>query len=234
MGRKVAAGKSRSENAVDAEEDAKMGLTDDLLIQEDTTKPHDKYELSSAGKRLSYGEVEDIIADMKKSGEKVDINHALIRGLRRGIAIYTNEVGFACYRRQVQMLAQKGRIAVVFSDSALAYGVNMPFRTCVFCGDMGDKLTPLIAQQMQGRAGRRGLDVQGNVVYLGMEWPYIENLMLGQISKVTGKEPRYPIIALQQILAASNDPDDTKNFIHGASSTFAMALQKIQKYQNCY
>merc|ERR1719253_2290870 len=163
--RKVAAGKSKSENAVDAEEDAKMGLTDDLLIQEDTTKPHDKYVLSSAGKRLSYGEVEDIIADMKKSGEKVDINHALIRGLRRGMAIYTNEVGFSCYRRQVQILAQKGRIAVVFSDSALAFGVNMPFRTCVFCGDMGDKLTPLIAQQMQRRAGRRGMDVQGNIVY---------------------------------------------------------------------
>ena len=54
------------------------------------------------------------------------------------------------------MLAQKGRLAVVFSDSALAYGVNMPFRSCIFCGDMGENLTPLIAQQMQGRAGRRG------------------------------------------------------------------------------
>lgn len=240
--RKVAAGKSRSENALDAEEDAKMGLTDDLLIQEDTTKPHDKYVLSAAGKRLSYGEVEDIIADMKKSGEKVDINHALIRGLRRGIAIYTNEVGFSCYRRQVQILAQKGRIAVVFSDSALAFGVNMPFRTCVFCGDMGDKLTPLIAQQMQGRAGRRGMDVQGNVIYVGMDWPYIENLMLGQISQVTGKNPRYPIMALQYALAAANDPDDTKHFIHDTEEAeknnklaFANAIRKLHRMQpRCY
>lgn len=190
--RKVAAGKASKKNEAEAEEEAKAGFVDDSLIQEDTTKPHDKFVLSAAGKRLSYNEVEDIIADMKKSGESVDINHALIRGLRRGIAIYTNEVGFACYRRQVQMLAQKGRLAVVFSDEALAYGVNMPFRSCIFCGDMGDALTPLIAQQMQGRAGRRGLDVQGNVVYLGMDWPYIENLMLGQISQVTGKQPRYP------------------------------------------
>jgi len=36
--------------------------------------------------------VEEIRAEMSKSGEEVDINHALIRGLRRGIAIYTNEV----------------------------------------------------------------------------------------------------------------------------------------------
>jgi len=237
--RKVAAGKSRSENALEAEEDAQMGLTDDLLIQEDTTKPHDKYVFSPAGKRLSYGEVDDIIADMKKSGEKVDINHALIRGLRRGIAIYTNEVGFACYRRQVQMLAQKGRIAVVFSDTALAYGVNMPFRTCVFCGQMGNFLTPLIAQQMQGRAGRRGMDVQGNVIYLGMDWPYIENLMLGQISKVTGSNPLYPIMVLQQALAASNDPDDMKHFVHDDpesenSGAFGQAIRKLQRSQNCY
>jgi len=222
--RKVAAGKSSRENAAEMEEDAKSGFTDESLIQEDTTKPHDKYVLSPASKRLSYNEVEDVIADMKKSGEKVDINHALIRGLRRGIAIYTNEVGFSCYRRQVQMLAQKGRIAVVFSDAALAYGVNMPFRSCIFCGDMGETLTPLIAQQMQGRAGRRGMDVQGNVIYLGMDWPYIENLMLGQISKVTGKEPRYPLIALQEALAASNDLYNTNQFVH--EGNFAVAIQK--------
>ena len=234
--RKVAAGKS-NQNAAEAEEDAKSGFTDDSMIQEDTTKPHDKYVLSAAGKRLSYNEVEDIISDMKKSGERVDVGHALIRGLRRGIAIYTNEVGFSCYRRQVQMLAQKGRLAVVFSDSALAYGVNMPFRTCVFCGDMGAALTPLIAQQMQGRAGRRGMDVQGSVVYLGMEWPYIENLMLGQISHVTGSEPRYPTMALQQALAASNDPGDTKHFIHepdGEPTPFATAIRRMQRTQHCF
>jgi len=235
--RKVAAGKASRENQAEAEEEAKQGFVDDSLILEDTTKPHDKYVFSPAGKRLGYNEVEDIIADMKKSGERVDVNHALIRGLRRGIAIYTNEVGFSCYRRQVQMLAQKGRLAVVFSDEALAYGVNMPFRSCVFCGDMGDDLTPLIAQQMQGRAGRRGLDVQGNVVYLGMDWPYIENLMLGQISHVIGKEPRYPTMALQQRLAASNDPGDTKHFFHepeGEITPFASAIRRIQRQQHCF
>mmetsp|Transcript_5662 Transcript_5662/g.9378 ORF Transcript_5662/g.9378 Transcript_5662/m.9378 type:complete len:1262 (+) Transcript_5662:69-3854(+) len=235
--RKVAAGKASRENAAEAEEDAKSGFTDDSLIQEDTTRPHERYVLSAAGKRISYNEIEDIMSDMKKSGEKVDIDHALIRGLRRGIAIYTNEVGFSCYRRQVQMLAQKGRLAVVFSDSALAYGVNMPFRTCVFCGDMGDELTPLIANQMQGRAGRRGMDVQGNVIYLGMEWPYIENLMLGAISQVTGKEPKYPIMALQQSLAASSDPGDLKNFAHEPDdepTPFATALRKMQRSQDCF
>lgn len=233
--RKVAAGQASRVNAAEAEEDAKSGFEDGNLTQEDTTKPHDRYVLSPAGKRLGYFEVEDIISDMKKAGERVDINHALIRGLRRGIAIYTNEVGFSCYRRQVQMLAQKGRLAVVFSDEALAYGVNMPFRSCVFCGDMGEDLTALIAQQMQGRAGRRGMDVQGNVIYLGMEWSYIENLMLGQITNVTGKEPRYPTMALQQAVAAANDPEDTKHFVHDENKPeFALALRKMARTQHCF
>jgi ATP-dependent RNA helicase DDX60 len=237
--RKIAAGRASRDNAADAEEEAKSGFVDESLVQEDTTKPHDKYVLTPVAKRLNFSEVDDIISDMKKSGETVDINHALIRGLRRGLAIYTNEVGFSCYRRQVQMLAQKGRLAVVFSDEALAYGVNMPFRSCLFCGTMGDALTPLIAQQMQGRAGRRGLDVQGNIIYLGMDWPYIENLMLGQISDVYGKEPRYPIMALQQLLAASNNPDDIKHFVHDnseepSSISFATAIRRINKFQRCF
>jgi len=234
--RKVAEGKANRENAAEAEADAQAGFVDDSLVNEDTTRPHDKYVLSSAGKRLNFNEVENIISDMKKAGEKVDINHALIRGLRRGIAIYTNEVGFSCYRRQVQMLASQGRLAVVFSDSALAYGVNMPFRSCIFCGDMGDDLTPLIAQQMQGRAGRRGMDVQGNVIYLGMNWSYIENLMLGQISQVTGKEPRYPLLSLVGSLAAANNPNDTKKFMFDDTENpaFATAIRKIQRTQNCF
>lgn len=234
--RKIAEGRAGKENAAEAEADAQAGFVDESLVNEDTTRPHDKYVLAPAGKRLNFNEVESIISDMMKSGEKVDINHALIRGLRRGIAIYTNEVGFSCYRRQVQMLASAGRLAVVFSDDALAYGVNMPFRSCIFCGDMGDDLTPLIAQQMQGRAGRRGMDVQGNVIYLGMDWSYIENLMLGQISQVTGKQPRYPLLALVGAIAAANDPGDTKKFLFDdvENPAFATAIRKIQRSQNCF
>jgi ATP-dependent RNA helicase DDX60 len=91
----------------------------------------------------------------------------------------------ATHRLQVQMLAQKGRLAVVFSDEALAYGVNMPFRSCIFCGDMGNDLTLLIAQQMQGRAGRRGLDVQGSVIYLGMDWPHTHFFFTALLSGIT-------------------------------------------------
>jgi ATP-dependent RNA helicase DDX60 len=91
-----------------------------------------------------------------------------MRGLRRGIGLYINEVSSPSYRREVQRLASKGKLAVVVSDDSLAFGVNMPFRTCVFAGEMGGELTPLMAQQMSGRAGRRGLDTQGQYVMLSV------------------------------------------------------------------
>ncbi|GMI28936.1 hypothetical protein TeGR_g13296, partial [Tetraparma gracilis] len=203
--RKIAAGKAAKRNDKEDEENAQDGFEDQDTGAEDIFKPHPGFVLSPDNARLETREIDALLEQLKKAKEPLDANHALIRGLRRGIAIYTNEVGFSCYRRQVQILAQKGKLAVVFSDEALAYGVNMPFRSCVFCGDMGDALTPLIAQQMQGRAGRRGMDVQGNVVYLGMDWPVIENLMLGQISQVVGKSPHYPIMALQGVISQANN-----------------------------
>jgi len=79
------------------------------------------------------------------------------------------------------------------------------------------------------------MDVQGNVIYLGMEWPYIENLMLGQITNVTGKEPRYPTMALQKAIAAANDPDDTRYFVHDDNKPeFAQALRKMHRTQHCF
>lgn len=77
--------------------------------------------------------------------------------------------------------------------------------------------------------------------------------MIGKIDEVTGKEPRYPLMALQRALAASNDPDDA-NFIHGRSvdtskmspqekeahakwskmsSTFETSLLFMRKHQHC-
>jgi hypothetical protein len=44
-------------------------------------------------------------------------------------------------------------------------------------------------------------------------------------------------VVLQQALAASNDPDDTKHFIHdseGLPTAFGTALRRIQKIQRCY
>jgi len=167
----------------------------------DTAAPHPDYVLAPPTSRISTVEFEDILEEMKKDKEELKKDHPLARGLRRGIGIYIEDVGMSVYRRVVQRLAQQGKLAMVFSDHSLAYGVNMPFRTCAFCGDMAGLLTPLMAQQMSGRTGRRGLDTQGNIVYLGMGWGEISGLILGQVPDISGEKPIYPTIALQRTLS---------------------------------
>lgn len=65
-----------------------------------------------------------------------------------------------------------------------------------------DRIFPAqLAQQMSGRAGRRGLDTQGNLLYMNMSWPKIQGLMLGDIPAIVGKDPHYPTIALHHALS---------------------------------
>lgn len=54
---------------------------------------------------------------------------------------------------------------------------------------------------MSGRAGRRGLDTQGNLLYMNMSWPKIQGLMLGDIPAIVGKDPQYPTMALHYPLS---------------------------------
>ncbi|KAF1780050.1 P-loop containing nucleoside triphosphate hydrolase [Phytophthora cactorum] len=56
-----------------------------------------------------------------------------------------------------------------------------------------DVLTSLMVQQMAGRAGRRGLDRQGNILFAV--------LMRGLLPDVTGRKSLYPTIALHKLLS---------------------------------
>ncbi len=201
------AAKRRVKNAKEEEEEAKdmgdMGLENQRFV--DTAAPHPEFVLSPSFSRLSSKEYEDIANELAPSmnhGELKSPGHPFLRGLRRGFGIYIDDASFPKYRRIVQRLAQQGKLAFVFSDESLAYGVNMPFRSCCFCSSMEPMLTPLLAQQMSGRAGRRGLDTQGNLLYMNMNWPRIQHLMIGSIPAIRGEDPRYPTTYLQHILSA--------------------------------
>ena len=181
----------------------------------DMEEPHPDFVLAPPNACVSGVEFDEICKDVREIKSR---QHPWLRALRRGIGIYIDEAVFPTYRQAVQRLAQRGKLAVVFSDGSLAYGVNMPFRTTAFCGDMGELLTPLMGQQMSGRAGRRGLDTQGNLVYLNTPWGRIKELMLGRVPAIRGQEPRYPLQPLQRALAKHNgvlyeaDPLDGNNF----------------------
>ncbi|MDR2566025.1 MAG: DEAD/DEAH box helicase [Bifidobacteriaceae bacterium] len=74
------------------------------------------------------------------------------------------------FKEAVEELFQAGLLKVVFATETLALGINMPARTVVidrldkWDGTAHTDLTPGEYTQLTGRAGRRGIDVEGHAV----------------------------------------------------------------------
>jgi hypothetical protein len=109
--------------------------------------------------------------------------HYILDLLYRGIGIYSKGLPDP-YLRIVQELANKKQLAVVLSDKELVFGVSMPFRTAVILDD--NNLDSMEYHQMAGRAGRRGKDKEGNVVFMGLSWDRIKDLSISKIPNIVG------------------------------------------------
>jgi ATP-dependent RNA helicase HelY len=76
------------------------------------------------------------------------------------------------FREIVEELFTAGRIRAVFATETLALGINMPARSVVlerlvkFNGETHADITPAEYTQLTGRAGRRGIDIEGHAVVL--------------------------------------------------------------------
>jgi len=92
-------------------------------------------------------------------------------GLRRGFAAH--HAGLVpAFKETVEELFVRGLVRAVFATETLALGINMPARTVVlerlskFNGETHADLTPGEYTQLTGRAGRRGIDIEGHAVVL--------------------------------------------------------------------
>ncbi|MGO3151455.1 MAG: DEAD/DEAH box helicase [Galactobacter sp.] len=90
-------------------------------------------------------------------------------GLLRGIA--SHHAGLLpVFKEAVEQLFARGLVKVVYATETLALGVNMPARSVVlekldkFNGSEHAPITPGEYTQLTGRAGRRGIDVEGHAV----------------------------------------------------------------------
>ena len=92
-------------------------------------------------------------------------------GLLRGLAAHHAGM-LPVFRHTVEELFTAGLVKAVFATETLALGINMPARTVVlerlvkFNGEEHAPLTPGEYTQLTGRAGRRGIDVEGHAVVL--------------------------------------------------------------------
>ena len=94
-----------------------------------------------------------------------------LTGLQRGIAAHHAGM-LPTFKEIVEELFSAGLVRVVFATETLALGINMPARTVViekldkWNGETHAGLTPGEYTQLTGRAGRRGIDVEGHAVVL--------------------------------------------------------------------
>jgi ATP-dependent RNA helicase HelY len=92
-------------------------------------------------------------------------------GLQRGIAAHHAGM-LPTFKEVVEELFLAGLVKAVFATETLALGINMPARSVVlekltkWNGDAHVDVTPGEYTQLTGRAGRRGIDVEGHAVVL--------------------------------------------------------------------
>jgi ATP-dependent RNA helicase HelY len=92
-----------------------------------------------------------------------------VDGLTRGFAAHHAGM-LPTFREIVEELFTAGRIRAVFATETLALGINMPARTVVieklvkFNGETHADITPAEYTQLTGRAGRRGIDIEGHAL----------------------------------------------------------------------
>jgi ATP-dependent RNA helicase HelY len=92
-----------------------------------------------------------------------------LSGLERGVAAHHAGL-LPAFKEVVEELFQKKLVKVVFATETLALGINMPARTVVleklekFNGEARVPITPGEYTQLTGRAGRRGIDIEGHSV----------------------------------------------------------------------
>jgi ATP-dependent RNA helicase HelY len=89
--------------------------------------------------------------------------------LERGVAAHHAGL-LPAFKEVVEELFQRKLVKVVFATETLALGINMPARTVVleklekFNGEARVAITSGEYTQLTGRAGRRGIDVEGHAV----------------------------------------------------------------------
>jgi ATP-dependent RNA helicase HelY len=125
------------------------------------TSPQEREEIRATSLRYTQNIAEEDL-------EVLDFT-AWLTALERGIAAHHAGL-LPSFKGAVEDLFQRGLVKAVFATETLALGINMPARTVVleklvkFNGEAHVPITPGEYTQLTGRAGRRGIDIEGNAV----------------------------------------------------------------------
>ncbi|KAL8779643.1 MAG: hypothetical protein Q9213_006834, partial [Squamulea squamosa] len=139
----------------------------------------------------------------------------LMESLTRGIGVHHAGMNRK-YRQAVEMLFRKGFLRVVIATGTLALGINMPCATVVFSGD-SVFLTALNFRQAAGRAGRRGFDLLGNVVFQNITTAKVCRLLSSRLPDMTGHFPVTTTLILR-LFSLLHESGNTKYAVDAINS----------------
>lgn len=149
------------------------------------------------------------------------------RAIRRGVGIHHAEVK-GKIRRQMEILFRGRHCGVICATETLALGVHSPCRSVVLAGDHV-LLNTTQFRQMMGRAGRRGLDFLGHVVFLSVSMKKITRLMTSSMTVIKGNVQMDVLTQLRslQLFDYASHRDPAKSAEAWKSSVTAMVERMV-------
>ncbi|MCW2287701.1 ATP-dependent RNA helicase HelY [Leucobacter luti] len=121
------------------------------------------------------------VRDMSEEERRVLGVREWLAGLERGVAAHHAGL-LPAFKAVVERLFQRRLLKIVFATETLALGINMPARAVAierldkFNGEQRVPLTSGEYTQLTGRAGRRGIDVEGHAVVVWSDGVDLEEL----------------------------------------------------------
>lgn len=170
---------------------------------------------------------EESKSDEEKEDDDDDVECAMnyddpfIRGIEFGILCY-NELMKPALQRVTQFMLSKYKY-ITFTDKSLAVGINYPIKTVMLLGGMKGEPTEDIdnslAHQAIGRAGRRGLDKEGLVIYSGVN---IESILIQKYRNIVPNDPKI----IDELM--KEDSEEFKAFVKtGKRPEIKVAVKKV-------
>ena len=131
---------------------------------------------------MSADDIRSIRREIKKTaGKKISYEDPIFQLLKRGIGIYIQSMPEE-YNWIVQRLMAEKKLGIVISDKTLCMGIDLPIRSVCFTGYKNPNFTKEDYLQMSGRAGRRGHDTQGHIIFHNIQ--NYKELMKGQLPEL--------------------------------------------------
>lgn len=203
------------------------GFSKQDALREEATKDASKWEVFNPEDPLSRFSFADSRAcpseDLDRLLESLKwskVDPIFINALKRGVGVHHAGMNRQ-YRQSVEILCRRGYLTVVIATGTLALGINVPCKTVVFSAD-SVFLSALNYHQASGRAGRRGFDLLGNVVFNLSTHRSLE-IISSRLPSLRGQFPVSASLVLRT-LSLCKDTNGSRYSIDAARSLLSQSL----------